>query len=325
MKSRTRLPREKVFGLSLAALAIVAGLWVIYLLGPRPEKAVSRQAATNQFIPSVTPNQESAPQTLGADLFSELFKASTTPSASGRTGDPPTKYSESLETIYRRRGYRKLDQQAGGIGDQNLDKVRSQRLNQLRGKIYWRTEAGGISTIAAWGEDADPNTEARNANTSNRQKQIYLTSISPAEGGGSQWTTYLYMADTSQLRALHDQLQTSGDWPGQDPIEVPRPAGLRRLISVGDPGNRGGNNESGHSPMMMVVYESRLRAELLIEWYTREMPLAGWNLKPPTVTKTGEKMPGVLHFTKGHRSCLVWISSGTGGDATSVIISSRAT
>jgi hypothetical protein len=305
----------KLSGSALAVAAIIIGCWAIYHFGPRPEKVITRQAEANQPIDSPSPKRKSMPLTPGAEVFDALFKASTTPVASGRTGDPPAKYIESLETIYRRRGYQRIALEERAVDHQSLER----RLNRMRGKLIWRTEAGGISTIVAWGEDADPNREIPQTATKKVEKQMYLTAVSPAEGGGSQWTTSRYLADASQLKTLHDQLQSGGDWPGQDPIEVPRPSGLRRLISVGDPGNRGGNNESGHSPMMMVVYESRLSAELLIEWYAREMPLAGWK------TKAGEKIPGVLHFTKGHRSCLVWISSGTGGDATSVIISSRAT
>jgi hypothetical protein len=334
MKSRSRLSREQAFGLSLAALAIVAGLWMAYRFGPRPEKALTLQAATNQPIFAPAPNQESTRPALGADLFSALFNASTSPLASGRAGDPPAKYLESLEAVYRRRGYRRFEAAANGGGDRrSLEKMRSHRVNQMRGKIYWRTEAGSISTIAAWGEDADPHTEDLNANTSNSQKQMYLTAVSPAEGGGSQWTTYRYLADTSELRALHDQLQSSGDWPGQDPFEVPRPSGLRRLISIRYPDNRESNHEGiqksgqegGQSSTMMAVYQSQLRAESLAEWYTREMPLAGWSLNSRSTEQVREKMPGVLHFTKGHRSCLVWISSGAGSDQTSVIISARTT
>src|SRR5262245_13252399 len=262
MKSATRFPLEKAFGLALGALAIVAGIWAIYRFGPRPEKLISKQAGANLPISAPAANRESEHQALGSDLFSALFKASTSPIASGRAGDAPAKYIESLETIYRRRGYRRLEAVANGGGDrQNLEKLRSQRLNRMRGKIYWRTEAGGVSTIAAWGEDADPNAATPAAKTSNAQKQMYLTSVSPAEGGGAQWTTYRYMADSSGLQALHDQLQSDGDWPGQDPLDVPRPSGLRRLISIGQPGNQSGASQSGpqadQRPTVMVVYQSQ--------------------------------------------------------------------
>ncbi len=328
MKSRTQLLHEKVFGLALAALAIVAGIWAIYRFGPRPEKAISKQAGADQPKAAPTPNRESARPAPGADLFDVLFKASTSPLASGRAGDPPAKYLESLEAVYRRRGYQRLDLEAGGGTDrQSLEKSRSQRLNQMRGKVYWRTEAGDISTLAAWGEDANPNNAIPNAKTTDVQKQMYLTAVSAAEGGGSQWTTYRYLADASGLQALHDQLQSNGDWPGQDPLDVPRPPGLRRLISVGQPNSQSSDPQSGpeagQSPMVMVVYQSQQRAEPLAEWYAKEMQLAGWSLNPPA-GQSKEKMRGVLYFTKGHRSCLVWINSGAGADPTSVIISARA-
>jgi hypothetical protein len=171
--------------------------------------------------------------------------------------------------------------------------------------------------------------EVANAGHPNARKQMYLTVVSPAEGEGSQWTTYRYLADTAGLQALHHQLQSDGDWPGQDPAEVPRPSGLRRLVSLGQPnpyGDQERKQEDGQSSTVMVVYQSQQRAEPLTEWYTKEMPLAGWSLNPQGQSKEkmqGGKMQGVLYFTKGHRSCLVWISSGAGSDPTSVIISTR--
>jgi hypothetical protein len=337
MKSASRLRIEMLSGFSLSALAVVAGLWAIYRFGPRPEKAITRQSAASQPVSTPAPNQESASQALGSDLFSALFKASTSQVASGRAVEPPAKYVESLEAIYRGRGYRRFEPASvGGRDRQSLEKSRSQmlnqmrlnqmRLNQLRGKIYWLTEAAGISTIAAWGEDADPTTEVANTKSSNIQKQMYLTTVAPAEDGGSQWTTYRYLAEASRLQALNNQLQSDGDWPGQDPLGIPRPSGLRRLISVGQPSNQEGGQQSeaeADRSSMMVVYQSQQRAEPLAEWYAKEMPLAGWSLSPQ-VGQSKEKKQGALYFIKDHRSCLVWIKSGAGSDQTTVVISARA-
>ena len=316
------LSRGKLSGLALAVAAIIIGSWAIYHFGPRPDKTTSSQAPAAQPIAAPSPKRESVPQKLSANLFDAIFKASTTAIASGRAGDPPAKYIESLETIYRRRGYQKLDRQTGGSGDQGLETLHSQIQNQMRRKLYWRTEAGGASTIGAWGEDGDPNSERPKADTKNVQKQIYLTAVSPDEGGGSQWTTYRYLSDASQLKALNDHLQSGGDWPGQDPPEVPRPSGLRRLVSIDQLINQD-RHEAGQSSTVMVVYQAKQQAGPLAEWYMKEMPLAGWNLLPQA-GQSQEKMPGVLQFSRGNRSCLVWITPGTGSDPTSVIISTRA-
>lgn len=319
MKTRIELSNEKVFGLALATIAIAAGIWAINRYGPRPEKTTPGQTSANQPVSSPTSNQDGGGKAFGGDLFDALFKASTSPLASGRAGDSPAKYLETLEEVYRRRGYRRFEPAGGGSGARlSVEESRNQRVNQMRGKIYWRTDAGGVSTIAAWGEDADPNTEITSAKSTGVQKQMYLTAVSPAEGGGSRWTTYRYMADSPELRALHDQMQSNGDWPGQDPLDVPRPSGLRRLISIGRP-----NNQDEQSKTDMVIYQSQQRVEPLAEWYMKEMPLAGWSFNPPA-GESGEKTRGVLHFTKGHRSCLVWINPGAGSDPTSVIISARA-
>jgi hypothetical protein len=320
MKTITQLPREKVLGLALAALTIVAGAWMIYRFGPRPEPAITVQPAGNQpqpvsaRAPKAESKTESPKPVPGADLFSSLFKTSVTPVASGRSNDSKVKYLESLEAIYRRRGYRRYKP---APGSERRRQVRYLIPEQIRGKIYWLSEFEGTSTIAALGDDADPNTEARDS-----KRQIYLTTVSPAkgaegaDGSGSQWATYRYYTDISGLQALETQMQSNGDWPGQDPPEVPRSPGLRRLISVGQPTGR-------ETERVMTVYQSQLRAESLTEWYTKEMPLAGWSLVPPAKSQTGEALQGVLSFTKGNRSCLVWIRSGAGSDPTSVIISAR--
>jgi hypothetical protein len=314
MKTVISLSREKLLGLALVVLAIIVGSWAIYYFGPRPEKRISSQAPTNQPITAPSPKQQGVPQTPGGgDLFDALFKASTTPMASGRAGDSPAKYIESLEAIYSRRGYKRI------AVERSNSKSPEQRINQLREKLFWRTEAGGISTIAAWGEDADPNREIAKAANAKVLKQMYLTTVSPAEGGGTQWTTYLYLADTSQLQAFNNQLQSDSDWPGQDPPEVPRPSGLKRLVSLSPQSGP----ETGQKATVMVVYESQQRAELLAAWYMKEMPLAGWRLHP-MAGESKENMPGVFHFIKSHRTCLVWITPGAGKDPTSVIISARA-
>ncbi len=302
MKTAISLSREKVFGSALAALAIIGGIWAIYHFGPGPEMTITRQAAADQSVSMPTSIQERTRPAPGADLFSALFSASSSPVASGRAVDSPAKYLESLEAIYRRRGYQRFVPEASGGGDRrSLEKMRSQRINQMRGRIYWRTDLGSISTIAAWGEDADPNVEPANPKVSNSQKQMYLTAVSAAQDGGSQWTTYRYLADTAKLQALNDQLQSNGDWPGEDPPEVPRPSGLRRLISVGYPNRQEGKPESkeedDQAPTLMVVYQSPLRAESLAEWYAKEMPLAGWHLNSPAGARAKEEMRGgaLLH------------------------------
>src|SRR5215470_5184215 len=295
----SQLLREKAIGLGLAALAIVAGLWAIYRFGPRPEKAVTRQASADQPVSTPASNQKSESQALGPDLFSALFKAATSEVASGRAGEPPANYLESLEAVYRRRGYRRFDPAAVGGGDrQSLETLRSRALNQMKGKVYWLAESEGVSTIAACGEDADPTAEAANTETSNVQKRIYLTTVSPSEGGGSQWTTYRYLADSSKLKAFNDQLQSGADLPGQDPLGVPRPSGLRRLVSVAQPGNQGVGRQSvaeaGQSSIqssLMVVYQTSQRAEPLTEWYMKEMPMAGWSLNQPA-GQSKEKVQG---------------------------------
>ncbi|HKX28672.1 MAG TPA: hypothetical protein VJ302_13315 [Blastocatellia bacterium] len=289
--------RKNVPGLILAAVTIIAGSWLLYLFGPRPEKA----PASAPVLKTDHPQPE-----LDADLLGALFKASTATVASGRVDESPARYLASLEAVYRRRGYRRFEFAADG--KKNLE-----QFGRLSGKSYWRTESPGISAVGAIGEDADPNTDAKDG-----RKQLYLTSVSPVQGGGSQWTTCRYFTDTAALQALQSRLQSDGDWPGQDPPEVPRAPGLRRLISF----NQAIGQRRGAGPSTMAVYQSRTPVESLTEWYTKEMPKAGWTLEPRATA--GEQARATLYFTMDHRSCLIWINAGAGGDPASIIIGLRA-
>src|SRR5262249_61700233 len=121
----------------------VAAAGAFWPSAPPPARAYTVQAAVDQSISTPAPKQESASQAPGSDLFSAFFKASTSQVASGRAGEPPANYLESMEAIYRRRGYRRFEPAAvGGGASQSLEKVRRHRPNQMGGKIYWLTRAG---------------------------------------------------------------------------------------------------------------------------------------------------------------------------------------
>src|SRR5215813_13641283 len=126
MKSATRFSLERASGLALAALAIITGAWAIYHFGPRPKEPIVRQEDPDQRVAAPVANQVSAPHAPGSDLFSALFKSSVSVIASGRSGETPVSYVESLEATYRRRGYQKLAQEAVGVDRKNLEKLRSQ-------------------------------------------------------------------------------------------------------------------------------------------------------------------------------------------------------
>jgi hypothetical protein len=296
--------REKTLGLALAGLAVVAGCWAIYRFGPRPQNRADVQEAKTSVA---APNLDAPSPTIGPDSFSGLLQGSATPTASGRASGSVAERLDSLEAVYRRRGYQKVEPGAARPGKRGIAPAR----------VYWRSEAEGFSVIGAWGEgDADPNSEPGAA-----KQPIYLTVVSPADGAGgkgSQWTTYAYSDKEVNNRTAPAWADANGDWPGQDPRHVPRPAGLQRRLSLTYPGGAGGTVIS-----TLAVYQTQIRAETLADWYAREMALAGWRLDPQATSEAGEMMVGVLCFTSGDHSCLVWIIQGDGADPTSVVVSSR--
>ncbi|HKR22503.1 MAG TPA: hypothetical protein VJS17_07910, partial [Pyrinomonadaceae bacterium] len=234
-----------------------------------------------------------------AHLF-ELFGMHQTAVARGRVAVPPAEYLNSLEAVYVQRGYRKLEP-----FDTNAKPKRRSRKKETVGvKFFQRDDAGGFANISATGEDAD-----YGSNEVSTEPYTFSTLVVPVASGGSEWATYRTVIDATKssniARLDHD------DFPGFDPSNVPRMPGLQRIYA----------HTSGNASV--AIYKSREMSDVaLLSQYFKEMPRYGWRLDEAATTEANKVASGVMSFTQGQRSCLIWVTPGKDA-AANVTISSH--
>lgn len=289
----------------LVVLPMLIGLCVVvYKFGPTPKlmggpKSVEPVAAAAPAKPDVAPPMENA------HLF-ELFGMHQTAVARGSVAVTPAEYLNSLEAIYVKRGYRKLEP-----FDANAKpKRRSQKKEPRGGKFFQRDDvggAGGFANISATGDDAD-----YGSNEVSAEPYTFSTLVVPVAGGGSEWATYRTVIDAGKAAQLarldHD------DFPGFDPSDVPRMPGLQRIYT----------HASGNASV--AIYKSREMSDVaLLSQYFKEMPRYGWNLDSAATAEANKVVSGVICFTQGARSCLIWVTPGkdSADAAANVTISSH--
>ena len=283
------------------ALPLLAGLCLAaYKLGPSPSRMVKETAAAPVAGPAVPAASTAVP---GGQVF-ELFGMYQTAVGKGTASVSPAEFLNSLEARYLQRGYRRLED-----FDPNriVTRKRASRRRQPQEsvKYFQREDANGISNISATGADAD-----LNSNEVVTEPYTFSTLVAPAAGGGTEWATYRVGIDRAKLAEL-GRLDT-GDFPGTDPLEIPRPPGLQRVYAL----------NSGTASL--AIYKSTDKSEAaLIALYLDEMQRHGWQLDSGASSAANKVASGVMCFNRGTRSCLVWVSPGKEPNTTTVTISSH--
>jgi hypothetical protein len=234
----------------------------------------------------------------------ELFGMHQTAIAKGRVELTPAEYVNSLEGLYRQRGYDKTESfdPANALTKKKRRKQPSAQANSVR--FFQRNDGEGIVNISATGIDAD-----LSSNVAALEPYTFSTLVVPAEGGGANWATYKLEMDRSKLDRLV-QLE-NGEFPGSDPKDVPRLPGLRRMYAL--------SNGNGS----LAIYEGREASDIvLIQKYLEEMPRYGWQLDSAATSEANKVASGVMCFVQGTRSCLIWVTPGKSTGTTNVTISS---
>jgi hypothetical protein len=73
----------------------------------------------------------------------------------------------------------------------------------------------------------------------------------------------------------------------------------------------------------IAIYKSKEMSDVaLLSLYFKEMPRYGWNLDSTATTEANKVTSGVMCFTQGARSCLIWVTPGKDA-AANVTISSH--
>jgi hypothetical protein len=110
--------------------------------------------------------------------------------------------------------------------------------------------------------------------------------------GNTSTALVLWTEGSANLFSMFPQ---TGDAPGKDPVDVPRPERLRRLLSATEQG----------APYAVNVYAAEGRSEAgLRAWYARRLAHRGWS-----VTTEGS----TLTARHGSRTLLIHLATGTDG------------
>ena len=294
---RKRLPGFLIVLPLLAALGIA-----VYKLGPQPRHTMDQPAANESPAPVTAQAKPAQPEKSG---LLELFGMHQTAVATGRVENTPVEYVNSLEELYRQRGYNKIesfDPDEVPV-KKNGGKKAAAETNSV--KFFQRNDGAGIVNISATGTDADLNSSERALTP-----YTFSTFVVPAEGGGANWATYKLEMDRSKL----DQLAKleDGEYPGSDPKDVPRLPGLQRMYALATAGGS------------LAIYEGRETSDTAVMLkYLEEMPRYGWRLDSAATSEANKVAAGVMCFVRGTKSCLIWVTPGKQSGTTNVTISSH--
>jgi hypothetical protein len=290
---------KRVTGLLFISPLVIALCLAAYKFGPTS----SGKTAPTETIASFDskPIATADTQQSHSKLF-ELFGMYENAVGKGRVKANASDFLDSIEALYRQRGYEKLET----TNLTNLKKrkfVPHRNAKNVAPKFFQRQEeADGISTISATGLDADYNS------TKPADKPFsFSTLVTQAEDGNIDWTTYRIEVDRTKL----DQLSNlkNNDFPGSDPANVPRFEGLQRIYAL--------NSERGS----VAIYKSNEQQNSLLLRYLRDMPRYGWRLDDQATSDAGRAASGVMCFTRGQNMCLIWITPNKDTNGSNITIS----
>jgi hypothetical protein len=290
--------RKRLTGLILILPLMVALGVAAYKYGPSPTRSAEQVTAA----PTPQPRLAESTEPANSHLL-DLFGMYETAVARGRVLVTPTEYLNSVEALYRQRGYLRL----GGFDQprtKNRKPDRRARKETIATRFFQRAEGTGINSISATGEDADYNTGQKSS-----EPYTFSTVVVAAEGGGAEWATYRLEIDRKKLAQVAEL--DRGDFPGTDPANVPRLAALQRVYAM--------TSANGS----IAIYKSQEAHTSVMMQYLKEMARYGWHLDSAATSAANQVASGVMCFTLGTRSCLIWVTPGKEGSATNVTISSH--
>jgi hypothetical protein len=290
--------KKRVAGLLLALPLMLVLCVVAYKFGPSPTGNAGQAEPTT--APELQRGKAESSQSANAQLF-DLFGMYQAAVAKGRVQVGPQEYLNSIEALYRQRGYAKLDTNDRSPKRRKLVPRSAQKTT---GKFFEREQSDGIGSISAIGYDADYGTDQQSP-----EPFSFSTLVVPAENGGAEWATYRMEIDRSKLEQLANL--KDGDFPGADPANIPRPQGLRRIYAFASV--RGS----------IAMYKSMETEAALTVHYLDEMPRRGWRLEPGVISNANTSAHVVMCFTKAQAFAMIWVTTDKDTGATNVTVSSH--
>lgn len=289
---------ERVTGVALGIALAVIGAALAYRYGPRPEAHADTARATSAEASRPTP---SSMDKSGAAMFESLGLA-TNRTASGQSDLGADAVLDAVERTYVRRGFI-----SGAPGATVADIGKAGPTRHPR-ELYFRSECP-IGMIVGVGRNSNPATEAAPETT---DFVAYVTLASPLPEGGSAWATLRY--DRTAVEALSKirLVDANGDFPGIDPLGVPRIPGSRRLLAVPRLSGSGA----------LTFYEVGGSIADIRAYTMAEMERAGWRLDPYQMLEVAGT--GALIYTMGDVTCTLWIKqNGIDADRVGIVVVSQ--
>jgi hypothetical protein len=226
-----------------------------------------------------------------------------TPIAKGSVQVTPAEYLNSLEALYGQRGYRKIESYNSQSTPKRKPGRRLRKEDVAPIRFLRRDETDGIATLSATGPDADYNSEQPEP-----EPYTFSTIVLPAASGGADWATYRIGIHPDKIAQLSNL--DKSDFPGADPVDVPRLSGLQRIYVL----------KSGSG--LLAIYKSKESTPTsLVLRYLEEMPRHGWRLDAAASAHANKVTSGVMCFTQHTRSCLVWVTPGQEPGSSNIAIS----
>ncbi|HEY6802072.1 MAG TPA: hypothetical protein VI306_00710 [Pyrinomonadaceae bacterium] len=284
----------------LVVLPLIGGLIAaVYKFGPHPPPKADEQPVATELAGATTAATQ--PTADGGQVFA-LFGLNQTATGKGRIQSTPDEYLNALEARYLQRGYRKVEKFDPTQVKQKAGKAKPQASDP---KFFQRDESDGLASISATGTDAD-----YNSSEVSMAPYTFTTVVTRVDNNTSDWATYKMIFDRSKLAQLDNVI--AGDFPGNDPSLIPRLPGLQRIYAL------------SAANASVVIYKSKeLAHDALMMKYLEEMPRYGWQLDSAASAESNKIASGVMCFTRGGRSSLIWITPGKNNEPCNVTISSH--
>lgn len=133
-----------------------------------------------------------------------------------------------------------------------------------------------------------------------------------AERLGSGRTRFVGFWSDGEVNVVH-MFPTTGDAPGEDPENIPRPNGMRRMLSA---------REIEH-PYSMSIFSGTDGSDVVESHFRTEMPHHGWHLIPPRGPDAEAHTRHMLTFERGNATATIVVTSGHGNQTAVTVLTAH--
>lgn len=307
---------KKLLRFLFSVIVLSIGIWLIYSYGPKPSTPLPADIAvdvkeTGKVITSTTVQSLNQSSNVAKSLY-DILGFSDKLVSKGTDKINPNEYLSKLKQEYENRGYKNIEATLKKTSEKKL-KIKDKLSNLTKevksdAKLYWLEEVDQLKMISAIGKDANP------TNNIVEDKPFFcVTLVKNGTEQTTEWMVYRLESDSNLNDRLKNLDLEKGDFPGQDPVGIPRPPKSQRLLSIVSP--------SGKRSTITAFYKSSTPIKELGEWYIKEMSTK-WEFNPIANDQIQRLFSQAVVFTQAERYCILLILPSN-DDQNTVVISSR--